>query len=519
MATKAVLGLAAALALGAAAGEAVAQKSKDTLRFPLSREISTIDPYMETGSVNRFMAENVHDALLAYDERANRLAPLLAKSWRQIDERTFEFDLVEDIVWHDGAKFTADDVAYFLGWVSDPQSRLVFAATWSWIKSVEKLGPYKVRLTAEKPAPNLLARLAFDTWIYPRHIHQPLADKKDYGRGALVPIGTGPYKFTQFDRDRGLRLQRNVAFKHGGEAKPPGTIGNVLIKHVPDVRTQIAGMLVDEWDILTDAGIDQANDLAKDPRFRLTTAATMGIWFAALDANGVSGSAVLTDARVRKAFFKGVNRDELRQLYRGGAEVAFETRNLCFRFMAGCDFDDSLIAYDTEGAKKILADAGYTSPIDVELITANGAAPEMLATAMSGQLRRVGINLKPNPQSFGLYLKAEREAKNTVRLTIHSPRIPDVLGTTNYFFTQDAGRNRNFVDDHAADLARRINETLDEGARKALMKQLTDYNAEQALILPLVSTQVSFVHTKDLGVKPGGRYEIFGFFLNDLFWK
>jgi peptide/nickel transport system substrate-binding protein len=119
------------------ANEAAAQKSKDILRMPLLREITTIDPYMETGSVNRFMAENVHDALIQYDERANKLAPLLAKSWTQVDDTTFEFNLTEDIQWHDGQKFTADDVVYMLNWASSPESRLVFAATWAWIKKVE----------------------------------------------------------------------------------------------------------------------------------------------------------------------------------------------------------------------------------------------------------------------------------------------------------------------------------------------------------------------------------------------
>ncbi len=519
---RTILAAAALLAGFGFAQDAAAQKSKDLLRMPLLREITTIDPYMETGAVNRFMAENVHDALIQYDERANKLAPLLAKSWKQIDDTTFEFDLNEDIVWHDGQKFTADDVVYSLGWASNPESRLVFAATWAWIKSVEKIGPCKVRLKADKPAPNMLTRLTVDTWIYPKHIHEPLADKKVYGQGTITPIGTGPYKFTQFDRDQGLKLAKNTAYKHGGAAKPAGQIGNVLIKHIPDVRTQIAGMLVGDWELLYDAGIDQAKDVAADPRFQLTTSGTMGMWFVALDANNASGNAVLTDERVRKAIFMGINRDELRTLYRGGQSVSYEANNLCFDFMAGCAFEPNAFKYDPEGAKKLLADAGYGpggKPVEFEMLSAAGAAPEMLSTAISGQLRRIGVTLKPWTPAFNLYLKAEREAKGTARMTIHSPRMPDVLGTTNYFFTSDATRNKNFIDDTAANLAVKVNETLDEGERKKVMKQLLDYNANKALILPVLSTQVSFVHTKDIAVKPGGRFEIFGFYLNDLSWK
>ena len=47
---------------------------------------------------------------------------------------------------------TADDVVYMLNWASNPDSRLVFAATWAWIRKVEKLGPYKIRITTKAPS-------------------------------------------------------------------------------------------------------------------------------------------------------------------------------------------------------------------------------------------------------------------------------------------------------------------------------------------------------------------------------
>ena len=52
------------------------------------------------------------------------------KNLRRIDDRTLEFKLRDDVVFHDGTKFSADDVVYTLNWVIDPKSKVRYADTW-----------------------------------------------------------------------------------------------------------------------------------------------------------------------------------------------------------------------------------------------------------------------------------------------------------------------------------------------------------------------------------------------------
>jgi peptide/nickel transport system substrate-binding protein len=508
--------LAIGLGVGAVGSDAFAQKSKDLFRMPEVRDIATSDPYVESGSPNRFLAEAVHDNLIAYDEVSNKVAPLLAKSWAKIDDKTYEFEINDTIKWQDGQKFTVDDVVYTLNWLIDPKSRLRNRELWAWISKVEKVGPTKVRITSENPAPFFLTKLAYETWIYPEHIHKNADRRNDYGKS---PVGTGPYKMTQFDSNKGILMTKNTEYKHGGAAKPLTNIGNVMVKIIPDPRTQVAGFMVGEWDLLGIDDPDQAEALLKNPKFKSASIATLGLVFATLDSNGISSNKALKDPRVRRALFMGVNRDELRQLYWGNNKPDFTTENLCFRFMAGCDFTDGTIKYDPEGAKKLLAEAGYANGLDLEISTVLNTAVAEIAKAMSGQLRKIGMNVKVDERTMINYRKKESEGETTIRMSIHSPRVPDVSGTTSFFFDPEGARNKYFLDDELVKLAKAADTTMDDTKRRGIMKQLLDRNARDAFIFPVASTFTQLIHTDEVQVRKGGRYEIYGFYMSDLSWK
>lgn len=509
-----------ALALAGAATPSLAQKSKDTLRMPLVRNISTYDPYIETGAPNRFMAENIHDALLGYDEGAEKVTPLLAKSWRQTSPTTLELDLRDDVKWHDGEKFTADDVAYFYGWLTDKKTKIRSKQIWAWMKKIEKLGPYKIRITTSGPAPWHLPRLAYEHWVYPKHIHSKLKDKSEFGRPPNVPIGTGQYKAVSSDKVDGLRLTQNKDYRHGGTAKPLNNITNVFIKHIPDVQTQIAGMLTGQWDVLTDVGADEGRTLAQDPRFEMKVLPTVSVAFATMDANGLSPDKKLMDKRVRQAFFMGVDRGELEPLYWGADKIGFSTDNLCYKFMKGCDYDErAAIKYDPARAKQLLAEAGYPNGLDLEISTASLPEAMKLANALAGQLLKIGIRAKVDGRAFTAYLRKERQKQATIRMSVHSPRIPDIVGTSLYFFDARSARNHYYLDEKAADLTKRINREMDPEKRKALTRDLLAYNAEQAFVLPIATNAANLIHTKEVAMTGKGRFELFGFFLRDLSWK
>jgi len=178
-----------AIVLFAAPVPVLAQKSQDTVRLAFLEATQSADPYTDPKPENNFLGNAIWDTLIDYDEAKHRYAPLLAKSWKRIDEKTYEFELRGDVKWHDGQAFTADDVVYTFGWITDPKStNLRFRADWGFIDKAEKVAPGKIRITTKVPAPNALETIAYRLFVFPEHLHKPLTDKESFG---TKPVGTG----------------------------------------------------------------------------------------------------------------------------------------------------------------------------------------------------------------------------------------------------------------------------------------------------------------------------------------
>src|ERR1700749_1299089 len=103
---------------------AFAGKADDTLRYAVNDWWSTLDPYQFPLDEAAVFFRNVYEPLITYDERAHKFVPRLAKSWQRIDDKTFEFDLRDDVKFHNGDKFDADDVVATINYITDPKTTL-----------------------------------------------------------------------------------------------------------------------------------------------------------------------------------------------------------------------------------------------------------------------------------------------------------------------------------------------------------------------------------------------------------
>ena len=153
--------------LAFAGSEAFAGKADDTLNWATTREIAVIDPYYNNTRELVVMGHMGWDGLVFRDIKTGEIKPLLAKSWKWASDTAIELALRDDVTFHDGSSFDADDVVYTLNHVSNKDNGVLTYRNVSWIKNAEKLGDHKVRINLNRPFPPAFAYLSNAVFIMP----------------------------------------------------------------------------------------------------------------------------------------------------------------------------------------------------------------------------------------------------------------------------------------------------------------------------------------------------------------
>jgi peptide/nickel transport system substrate-binding protein len=505
--------LAAAVVLVLLTPPAGAQKAKDTVRIPATNPILTLvsydDPQQEAG----IESEPLFDGLLCFDPRSGVLAPLLAKSWSVIDDRTTEFNLQDGVKFHDGSEFTADDVVYTIAWLTDPSSNLRFAtATFAIYDHAEKIDKHTVRIMTKAPAPLALTQLSQSLLIVPAKIHGGFEKKIDFGR--KHPIGTGPYKLVAFDSSKGFELIKNDDFHHGGDCKREAKISHVRVLAMPDEQTQIAQLVTGGIDILHAEGKETADQLGNAPNMVATATESLTYFYMTMDSINRSGNAALSNQKVRQAIVQAIDRDLVGRSVLPGAEVLHVLDAPCLVIQVGCVTTKKPYPYDPAAARKLLAEAGYADGLDVEITAVS--ITRAFAEAISGELRKVGIRATIDPVTVGTYREKQRAGKTQLLAWAWNPQIFDVAPTVALYF--EPGPRDFYKDELIEKLRQESLVTLDPGKRAEVFRRLWDRMNEMAYILPLTTRPDVLIHHKDLDV-PAGSFNAWGAKLNELSWK
>ena len=506
--------MSAALAVGTMASPASAQKAKDTLRLVQSDNIAVLDQWIDPRPEVEFNAEAAYDTLVGYDDEKKAYIGILAKAWKRVDPKTLEFELHDTVTWSDGEKFDADDVVYTFNWILDKKTKLRFKEAYAWIDRVEKLGAHKVRIVSKQPIPWDLARLSAQSYILPEHAHGPLAEKQDFGRS---PVGTGPYRYIQVDKNTGLVAVKREAYPQASSAKTAPTIGRLVVSAVGDTGTVTALLLAGQIDIARNIPADQATMLSQRSDLKVTLRDAQGSQYLMIDVIGRSGKKELTDTRVREAIMAAIDADPYLTIVFGDTVEARRPDALCSPNMVGCAQSAKFVKHDPIRAKRLLAEAGYPNGFDVA-ITAREGAGKQIAQVMAGQLRAVGIRASIELETFASYRDKQRDGKLQLLVSGYGGGgLPDVAQVLNFFFAEDPrnyhGRPEFF------DLAKRANLEMNPDKRRDLVRELLDEVTKMHYIVPLTPSSNIYVHSADVKLREGWPSNGYGIVMSEVSWR
>jgi peptide/nickel transport system substrate-binding protein len=489
-----------------AAAPAMAGKADDTLNMAYEQAPESVDPYFNNVRIGVIIAANVWDTLLYRDPVTNEYKGQLAKSWKQIDDKTMEFELREGVKFHNGEEFDADSVVYTLNFVSDPKNKATTQQNVRWIDKVEKLGKYKVRLTTKEPFPGAKEYLSTTVAIHPAKYY---AEVGPQGMNAK-PVGTGPYKVTDYQPGKSITLVRNTDyFKDSPKAQPK--IGKVVIRFIPDRQTQMAEVISGGEDFIMNVPKDQAEQLTAMPNLTVVSGNTMRIVFMQMNSMDGTPSPQLKDERVRRAISMAIDRPAIvKNIVGEGAELL---NTICTPSQVGCTQDGATVyKYDPAGAKKLLAEAGYPNGFNIDIVAYRDRSQ---TEAIINYLQAVGIKAKLSFLQYAAMRELVRNNKTGLtHQTWGSNLVNDVSASTPVYFA--FGGDDITRDPEVRDLLDKGDHTIDLEARKAVYKKALNLIAEHAYAVPLWSLPAYYVTTQDLVFKPYSD-ELVRFW--DMSWK
>ena len=489
MPAAAAIGLCTSLA----AASAMAQKAQDTVRVAIIDTFSVLDEFHHATDESGQFERSVYQPLISYDEHKKQWVNILTTSFKRIDTKTLEFDLRNDVVFHNGDKFTAEDVKDTLDYLIDPKVNIRFKERYTWIDKVEILSPYKMRIHGRAPFSTDLGILAYRMRVRDGRIMKELAKTNsvpDYGKTA---VGTGSYKVTNVGRNNGLTLERveNYWDKSGYYPAPVKTVVGVFM---PDRQTQVAQLMTGNLDLMRNITSDDEKSLAANPNLKVTPTPSSMLLYVTLDALGRSKNKAMMDERVRKAFIMAIDRKLLQKEIIPGGGIAELPAAICWPSMIACTPGNKPYDYNPAEAKRLLAEAGYPNGFDLQLDAYEPV--KGLAEAIAGEVRKVGIRASVESLPSAAYLRKRGDGEFTAFVGFYpSGTQPDAQVMFTFFY--DA--NRDYWQDPLIKKAYADGELeFDDAKRAALYKPALDQTNTKAYILPVSELPIVWAHNKDL---------------------
>ena len=483
------------LIAAAAVGWTIAAAAED-LRVGLAIEPTSMDPHYHNLSPNNAFASHVFTPLIDQDEH-QRLIPGLAESWKPVDDTTWEFKLRKDVVWHDGSPFTADDVIFtFERAPNVPNSPSSFGL-YTKGKKLTKVDDHTIRIVTEGPAP-LLPNDVSTIYIISKKAAEG-ATTGDFNSGKAA-VGTGPYRLVEWVPGDRILVERNERYW----GKKPA-FDKVVFKPIKSDPARVAALLAGDVDFIEAVPTADIARLKEDKNIHLARGVSNRIIYLHLDhfrdkSPFVTGAEhnPLKDLRVRKAMSKAINREAI--VDRVMEDVAIPAGQLLPETFFGVSKNLKPEKYDPEGAKKLLAEAGYPKGFGITLHSPNGryVNDAKIAQAVGQMLSRIGIDTKVEtlPPSVFFSRASSGGPDKTPEFSLilvgwgsgtgeASSPLRSLLMTYDKEKGNGASNRGRYSNPEVDRLVEEALHTLDDGKREQLLAKATEVAINDLGIIPL----------------------------------
>jgi peptide/nickel transport system substrate-binding protein/oligopeptide transport system substrate-binding protein len=358
-------------------------------------DIATLDPAIGYDWQNWSIIKSLFSRLLDYEPGTTNLVPDLATEMPKIsaDGMTFEFNMRDDVKFHNGRLLVADDVKYSIERAVNPKTQSPGAGFFASIEGFDDASagkstnisgitvnsPTSITFKLSRPDATFLHVMAINfASVVPKEDAEKFGP--DFGKN---PVGSGAFKFTSWALGQKLTLDKNTDYYREGLPK----LDQINFEVGVDPTVALQRLKNNEVDILGDS-IPAANYIAEkensDNEGLIIEGGQLQTGYVTLNVK----IKPLNNVKVRQAVNHAIDKDRIVQILNGRADAANQPLPPS---MPGYDTGYKGFAYDVEKAKALLAEAGLANGFSTELWTSNTDPNPRIAQSIQEDLAKVGI--------------------------------------------------------------------------------------------------------------------------------
>lgn len=485
----------------------------DVLVLSSIGDASNLIPMLASDSASHEVAGLIFNGLVKYDKDYNIVGDL-ARSWDiENDGRLLRFHLRNDVLWHDGEKFTARDVMFTYRLIIDPKTPTAYAEKYKLVKNARVIDEYTFEVEYEKPlAPALIS------WGSLQMLPEHLLGGQDISKTPFArnPVGTGAFRFVSWQTGQKIVLKANEKYFDG----MPFLTG-VTYRIIPDQNTEFLELKAGSIDMM---GLTPLQYLRQTdtPDFKkmYTKYKYLSDGYTYLGFN--LKKKPFDDILVRQAIAFAIDKDEIiKGVLQGLGEIATGP------YKPGTMWYNARVRrypHDPDKARALLMDAGYLDrdgdgiverdgrPLVLNIITNQGnPLREKTAQIIQQRLKAVGIDVKIRIIEWTVFLKQYVDKGNfdAVILGWNILQDPDLFNV--WHSSQAMAGGLNFVGYEDPEVDRLLvdgRQTYDNARRKQCYDRIQEILAEQQpyvflyvpYSLPAVSSRIKGIVPAPAGI-------------------
>ncbi len=452
-------------------------------------------------------AETIYDRLTEFESGTTDVVPGLAESWAISDDNLeYTLKLREGVKFHSTdsfaptREFNADDVLFTYNRQLDKKhswNNYFLGAGWEMfnamdmpviIKEVVKIDDHTVKFVLHQPDASLLAKLAlnFGSIMSAEYAEQlaKAGQREDLDR---KPVGTGPFRFVDYQTNAVIRFAANAEY-WGGTPK----IDNLIFVITTDPATRMQKLQAGECHIAAYPAPADVARLKADPNLTVMEQPGLNVAYLAMNTLATPFDKV----EVRRALNMAIDRKAIVEaVYQGMGQVA---RSVLPPSMWGYNDDIKGYSYDPDGAKKLLNGAGVKD-LKMKIWAMPVSRPYMpnarrAAELMQADLAKIGVGVEIVSYEWGEYLKKARDKDRDGAVVLGGTSDngdPDNL--LSYFFSCSGvggSNNANWCHKPLEDILQKARVSSNKDERTRLYQEAQAIVIDQAPWIPLAHSTV-----------------------------